>query len=73
MLKPRQLCWSHAHAADEIAEARVRVQGIEPGSPGEPEQGAIAEAVRRVEPRERRVEVAESGVDHREGERWGLD
>jgi len=57
---------------DEIGEARIRVKGIEPGSPREPEQVAIPEPIRRFEPIERRVNIAESRVDCREDDRRGL-
>ena len=48
---------------DEIGEACIRVKGIEPGSPGQPEQVAIPEPVSRFEPIERRVNLAKSRVD----------
>ena len=57
---------------DEIGEPWIRVKGIEPGSPREPEQVAIPEPVSRFEPIERRVNIAESRVDCREGDRRGL-
>ena len=57
---------------DEIGEARVRVEGIEPGSPGEPEQVAIPEPVGRFQPIERRVNIAKSRMNYREGDRWSM-
>jgi len=60
------------HAVDEIGEAWVRVKGIEPGSPGEPEQVAVPEPVSRFEPIERRVNLPKSRVNDRERDRWSL-
>ena len=57
---------------DEIGEAWIRVKGIEPGSPGEPEQVAVPEPVGRFEPIECRVNLAKSRVNHRERGRWRL-
>jgi len=57
---------------DEIGKARIRAKGIESGSPREPEQVTIPEPVSRFEPIERRVNIAESRVDCREGDRRGL-
>ena len=57
---------------DEIGEPWIRVKGIEPGSPRQPEQVAIPEPISRFEPIERRVNIAESRVDCREGDRRGL-
>lgn len=57
---------------DEIGEARVRVQGIEPGISRQPEQVAIPEPIGRFEPIEGRVHLAESRVECREGDRLGL-
>ena len=57
---------------DEIGEAGVRVKGIEPGSPGQPEQVAIPEPVRRVEPIERRVNLAKACVNDGERDRRSL-
>jgi len=63
---------SDAHAMDEIGEAGVGVKGIEPWSPGEPEQGSVPDPVRRFEPIERRVDLAKSRVDDRERGRRSL-
>ncbi len=57
---------------DEIGEAWIRVKGIEPRSPWEPEQIAIPEPVSRFEPIERRLNIAESSVNYYEGDRRGL-
>ena len=57
---------------DEIGEAWIRVEGIEPGSPRQPEQVAIPEAVSGFEPLERSIDIAESRLDCREGDRWSL-
>jgi hypothetical protein len=57
---------------DQIGEAWIRVKGIEPGSPGEPEQVAIPEPISRFQPVERRVNIAKSRVNYREGDRWSM-
>jgi hypothetical protein len=51
---------------DEIGEACVGVKGIEPGSPGEPEQGPVPDPVSRFEAIERFVDLAKPRVDDRE-------
>jgi len=61
-----------AHTTDEIGKARIRAKRIEPRSPRKPEQVTIPEPVGGFEPIERRVNIAESSVDCREGDRRGL-
>ncbi len=57
---------------DKIGEARIRVKGIETGSPGEPKQVAISEPISRFQPIERRVNIAKSRVNCRECDRWSM-
>ena len=57
---------------DKIGETCIRVKGIEPGSPGEPEQVAIPEPVGRFQPVERRVNIAKPRVNYCEGDRWSM-
>ena len=60
------------HAIDEIGKAWIRAKWIEPGSPREPEEVAIPKPVSPFEPFERRIDLAESGVNGYEGDRRGL-
>ena len=60
------------HAMDEIRKAWIHAQGIEPGSPREPEQVSIPEPVSGFEPGERRSHIAESSVNDCQGGRRRL-
>ena len=63
------------HSSDALYEslkAWIRSKRIEAGRAGEPEEVAIAESVGGFEPIESRIRVAESRIDHREGDRWSM-